>query len=80
MNLEVVLLNDNGVIVAEGICCNTHAQDCIDKDPFGTKYVGVVILESLIHPEVDLVHRFLLCRWLLRNVMIDRISLREHDQ
>ena len=46
MNLEVILVNDNIVVVAEGICCNTHPQDCIDVNPLGTDDVGVVILDS----------------------------------
>ena len=33
VNLEVILINDNGVVVAEGICRNTHPQHCIDEKP-----------------------------------------------
>ena len=73
VNLEVVLVNDNGVVVAEGICCNTHPQDCIDKNPFGTEDVGVVIWKSLIHFKVPL------RRWPLKNVTIERVSLHEHE-
>ena len=43
MNLEVVFVNNNGVVVGEGICCNTHSQDCIDENMFGTEDVRVVI-------------------------------------
>ena len=49
MNLDVVLLNDNGVAVAEGICHNTHPQDRVDENQIGIEDVGVVIWESLIH-------------------------------
>jgi hypothetical protein len=80
VNLEVVLLNDSGVAVAEGICRNTHPQDCIDENPLGTEDVGVVILESFVHSEVDPTHRFSLRRWPLRNVTIDGVSLCEHEQ
>jgi hypothetical protein len=80
VNLDVMLLNDSGVVVAEDICRNTHPQDCIDENMFGTEDVGVVILESLVHSEVDPTHRFFLRRWSLRNVTIDGVSLSEHEQ
>ena len=66
--------------MAEGICCNTHSQDCIDENLFGTKDVRVVILELLIHFEVDPTYRFSLHRWPLRNVTIDGVSLHEHER
>src|ERR1700680_1438927 len=78
VNLDVVLVNDSEVAVAEGICRNTHPQDCIDEHPLGTEDVGVVILESVVHSEVDPTHRFSLRRWPLRNVTIDGVSLCEH--
>jgi len=80
VNLDVVLLNDNGVAVAEGICRNTNPQDCIDENQLGTEDVGVVILESLIPAEMDPNHRFSLRRWPLRNVTIDGVSLRDHER
>jgi hypothetical protein len=58
VNEDVSLLNESGVVVAEGICRNTHPQDCIDEHPLGTEDVGIVILESLVHSEVDPTHRF----------------------
>jgi hypothetical protein len=58
VNKDVLLLNDSGVVVAEGICRNTHPQDCIDENPLGTEDVGIVILESRVHSEVDPTHRF----------------------
>ena len=45
VNLDVMLLNDSGVAVAEGICCNTYPQDCIDENPLGPEDFGVMILE-----------------------------------
>ena len=80
MNLDVAFLNDTGIVVAEGICHNTHPQDCIDENPLGPEDVGVVIFESLVHSEVDPTHRFSLRRWPLRNVTIDGVSLRDHEQ
>ena len=80
VNLDVMLLNDNGVVVAEGICRNSHPQDCIDENPLGPDDVGVVILESLVHSEVDPTHRFSLRRWPLSNVTLDGVSLRVHEQ
>lgn len=49
MNLEVVFVNDNGVVVIEGISHNTHPHDCVDKNPLGTEDSGVIIMEALIH-------------------------------
>src|ERR1700738_5738372 len=80
VNLDVLLLNDSGVAVAEGICRNTHPQNCIDQNPLGTEDVGVVILESLVHSEVNPTHRFSLRRWPLRNVTIEGVSLHDHEQ
>jgi hypothetical protein len=80
VNKDVLLLNDSGVVVAEGICRNTHPQDCIDENPLGSEDVGIVILESLVHSEVDPTHRFSLRRWPLRNVTIDGVSLRDHEE
>ena len=80
MNLDMVLLNESGVVVAEGIGRNTHLQDCIDENLLGPEDVGVVILESLVHFEVDPTHRFSLRMWPLRNVTIDGVSLRDHEQ
>ena len=80
LNKDVVLLNDSGVAVAEGICRNSHPQDCVDENQLGTDDVGVVIWESLIHSEVDPSQRFSLRRWPLRNVTIDGVSLRDHER
>jgi hypothetical protein len=80
VNMDVVLLNDSGVAVAEGVCRNSHPHDCIDENQLGTDDVGVVIWESLNHSEVDPTHRFSLRRWPLRNVTIDGVSLRDHER
>ena len=80
VNLDVVLHNDSGVAVAEGICRNTHPEDCVDEKHLGPDDVGVVILESLVHSEVDPTHRFSLRRWPLRNVTIDGVSLLDHER
>ncbi len=77
VNLEVIVVNDSGVVVAEDICRNIHPHDWIDKNQFDYEDVGVVILESLIHFEVGPTQRFYLQRWPLRNVTIDGVSMRE---
>lgn len=63
VNLEVVLLNESGVPVAEGVCHNTHPHDCVDQYPLGNKDVGVVIIELFVHSKVHPTQCFLLCRW-----------------
>ena len=80
VNWKWYFLMTCGVGVAEGICHNNHPQDCIDENPLGTENIGVIILELLVHSEVDSTHRFSLRRWPLRNVTIDGVSLREHEQ
>jgi hypothetical protein len=80
VDLDVLLLNGSGVYVVEDICRNTHLQDCIDENSFGPEDVGVVILESLVHSEVDPTRRFSLRRWPLTNVTIDGVSMRDHEQ
>lgn len=69
MNLEVVLINDNGVLVAQGICRKTHPQDCVDKNTFGIEDVGLVILEALVHSKVNPIHRFSLHRYSFYSIM-----------
>ena len=80
VDLEVVLLNESGIPVAEGICRNTHPNDCVDQNPLGDDDVGVVILEALVHSEVHPTQRFSLRRWAIRNVMHDGVSLRDHER
>lgn len=36
-NLKAVYVNESGVAMAEDLCCNTHLQDSIDENPFGTE-------------------------------------------
>lgn len=50
--LEVILLNDSEIHVAECICPNNHPHDCVDQNSHGNEDVVVVVLESLIHFEV----------------------------
>lgn len=71
--MEVVFVNGRGVAVAEGICRNTHLQNCIDENPFGNVDVGIVIFESFIHSKVDPTHKISLRKWPLRNVTIEGI-------
>lgn len=79
VNLEVVLVNDNGVAVAEGIVVTPIHKIALMKT-LGTEDVGVVILESLIHFVVDPTHRFALRRWSLRNVTIDEVGLHDYER
>lgn len=72
--LEVVLLNESGVPLAEG-----HLHDCVDQNLLGNEDVGLVIHESLVYSEVYLTQRFLLHSWPLRNVMLKGVSLRDHE-
>ena len=78
--MDVVLLNDSGVAVVEGICRNSHPQDCVDENHIGINDVGIVIWESFIHSEVDPTQRFSLRRWPFRNVTINGVSLRDHER
>jgi hypothetical protein len=49
----MVFVNNNGVVVEEGIYRNIHPQGCINEHPLNTEDVGLVILEYVIHFEVD---------------------------
>lgn len=35
VKLKVVLIDDNGVFIVKGICCNIHPNDCVDHNLFG---------------------------------------------
>ena len=41
VNLDVVLVNDSGLPVAEGICRNTHPEDCIDETRLAQRMLGL---------------------------------------
>jgi hypothetical protein len=80
VGLDVVLLNDAGVPVANGICRNSNPRDCVDADPLGINDVGVCIMNSLLPLEVPVTWRFSLRRWPLRRVLHDEVSLWDHGR
>lgn len=47
VNLKV-LLNDNEIIIVEGICHNIHPRDCVYQNPLGNEDVGVGLEMSTI--------------------------------
>ena len=80
VGLDVVLLNDLGVPVANGICRNSDPRECVDANPLGLHDVGVCILNSLRPLEVPLTWRFSLRRWPLRRVLHEEVSLWDHGR
>ena len=44
VGLDVVLLNELGVPVADGICRNSNPRECVDANPLGLDDVGMCIL------------------------------------
>ena len=66
VGLDVVLLNDLGVPVVNGICRTSDPRECVDANPLGLDDVGVCILNSLLPLEVPLTWRFSLRQWPLR--------------
>ena len=78
VGLDVVLLNELGVPVANGICRNCDPCECVDANPLGPNDVGVCILNSLLPLEVPVTWRFSLRRWPLRRVLHEEISLWDH--
>ena len=61
--------------MANGVCGNSNPKDCIDANSFREEDVGVCILNSLDPLEVPSSWRFSLCRWSLRSVLHDGVSL-----
>ena len=78
VGLDVVLVDGNGVSVADGICRNSLPRECIDANPLGDDDVGVCILNSLLPSVVPVTWRFSLRRWPLRQVLHDGVSLWNH--
>lgn len=52
-----------------------NPHDCVDPNPLGNGDVGVVIHESLVHCDVHPTQWFL-----IRNIMLEGISLCDHMQ
>ena len=80
MGLDVVLFNEVGVPVADGICRNSDPRECVDANPLGLDDVGVCILNSLFPFEVPLTWRFSLRRWPLCRVLHEEVSLWDHER
>ena len=80
VGLDVILLNDVGVPVANGICRNSDPRDCVDANPLGLNDVGVCILNSLLPLEVHVTWRFFLRRWPLRRVLHNEVNLWDHGR
>jgi hypothetical protein len=75
VGIDVVLFNKVGVAVANGICRNSNASDCVDASPLGPDDIGVCILNSLVPLEIPATWRFSLRRWSLRRVFHEEVSL-----
>ena len=80
MKLEVVILSESGVPIEEGFCCNPNLHNCVDQNPLGDEDVGVVLYELPTHSEVHSNQMFLLHRRPLWNIMLEGVSLRDHEQ
>ena len=80
VGLDVVLLNDLGVPVVDGICRNSDPCDCVDANPLGSSDVGVCILNPLLPLEVPVTWRFSLRRWPFCRVLHDGVSLLDHER
>ena len=80
VGLYVVLLNDVGVPVADGICRNSDPRECVHANSLGLHDVGVCILNSLLPLEVPATWRFSLRRWPLRRVLHDEVNLWDHER
>ena len=80
VGLDVVLFNDVGVTVGDGIWRNSDPRECVDANFLGFHNVGVCILNSLLLLEVHATWRFSLCQWSLRRVLHYKVSLWDHDR
>ena len=78
--LDVVLLNELGVPVADGICRNSVLRECVDANPLGLDDVGMCILNSLLPLEVPVAWRFSLLQWPLRRVLHEDVRLWDHGR
>ena len=79
MDLDVVLFNELGALVADGICRSSNTRECVDANPFGLDDVGMCIINSLLPLEVPVTWRFSLRRWPLCQVLYEVVSLWDHE-
>jgi hypothetical protein len=80
VGIDVVLFNEVGIAVANGICRNSNASDCVDASSLGPDDVGVCILNSLVPLEILATWRFFLRRWPLRRVFHEEVSLWDQER
>ena len=78
----VMLRNEAGVDVANGICQNVDPTLVIDsnKKPLGDDRVSVQIAESLCEEEVPCAWMWSMHSWDIRRVFLDGVNLYDHDQ
>jgi hypothetical protein len=78
----VILTNESGMDVAQGICHSVNADFVIDSDGMrlGNDRVAVQIAESLVEDEVPSEWMFSMRAWHIRRVFLNGASLYDHDQ
>ena len=79
---NVLLWNEAGEDVANGVCRNANPDLVIDMDrkPLGDDRVAVQIAESLCEEEVPCAWMWSMRSWHIKQVFIDGVSLYDHDQ
>ena len=80
VRLDVILLNELDVLVANDTCRNSNPRKCVDANLLDLDDVSVCILNSLLPFEVLLTWRFSLHRWPLRWVLHEEVSLWDHGR
>lgn len=78
VGLDVILINDAGVSIANGIRRNLFPTECVDANPLGDNDVGVCITNSLMPLEVPQTRRFSLRWWPCWQVLHNGVSLWNH--
>lgn len=63
VGLDVVLLKEFGVPLANDICKNSDPYECVDANPLGLDDIGVCILNSLLPFQAPMMWRFSLHKW-----------------
>ena len=78
----MILTNDLGVDVAQGICHSVNADLIIDNDgmPLDNDCVAIQIAESLVEDEVSFEWMFSMRMWHICTVFLNRASLYDYDQ
>jgi len=78
----VILRNEAGDDIANGICRSAKLELVIDKDgtPLGVDRVAVQIAKSLCEAEVLLAWMWLMHAWHITQVFLKGVSLYDHEQ